>query len=82
MKIQCQKCHAIKPVPIFRWIAGTIFLLFAFGLGFYMLYSSLSVLWPLIVLPFIDYDTGVMTFALLGIPAYVGFAWIVGRVIK
>jgi hypothetical protein len=82
MKTECQRCHDIKPVPIFRWFAGTLFFLFAFGIGFYLLYSSLSVLWPLIEMPFKDYDTGAVTFGLLLVPAYVAYAWVVGRVIR
>jgi hypothetical protein len=82
MKTKCQKCGDLKPVPLFRWLAGTMFFLTAFGFAFYLLYSSLSVLWPLFMMPFIDYDTGVATFALLIIPGYLAYAWVVGKLIK
>ena len=55
---------------------------FAFSVAAYVLYSSLSVLWPLFLMPFIDYDTGVATFVIVLIPGYLAFAWIVGKVIK
>jgi hypothetical protein len=63
-------------------MAGTLFFIFAFGIAFYLLYSSLSVLWPLFMMPFIDYETGEITFALLLIPGYLGYAWIIGRAIR
>jgi hypothetical protein len=82
MKIKCNRCGEVTPVPLFRWIAGTLFLTFAFGVALYFLYSSLSVIWPLFLMPFIDYDTGVFTFVILLIPGYWAFAWIVGKIIK
>jgi hypothetical protein len=65
-----------------RWIAGTLFFIFAFGIAFYLLYASLSVLWPLFEMPFIDPETGEITFAFLLIPGYLVYAWITGRVIR
>jgi hypothetical protein len=82
LKTECQRCHEVKPVPVKRWAAGTLFLAFTFSIAFYVLYSSLSVLWPLFLMPFIDYDTGVATFVIGMIPGYLAFAWIVGKVIK
>jgi len=82
MKIKCNRCGDITPVPLFRYFSGVLFFVFAFFLVFYVLYSSLSVLWPLLYMPFIDYDTGVITFVILIIPAYLGFAWVVGKIIK
>jgi hypothetical protein len=82
MKTQCQRCHDIKPVPIMRWTAGTLFFLFAFGVAFYMLYASLSVLWPLFMMPFIDYETAEITFAILLVPGYIAYAWITGKTIR
>lgn len=82
MKIKCNKCGDITPVPLFRWIAGLLFFIFAFGIAFYFLYASLSVLWPLFLMPFIDYDTGVATFIILLIPGYTAFSWAVGKIIK
>jgi hypothetical protein len=82
MKTECQRCHDVKPVPIFRWFAGTLFFLFAFFIAGYMIWASLSVLWPLFLMPFIDYETGEVTVALLMIPAYFAFSWVTGRVIK
>jgi hypothetical protein len=82
LKIKCNRCGDVTPVPIFRWIAGTLLLAFLFGVAFYFLYSSLKVLWPLFLMPFIDYDTGVATFIILLIPGYLAFAWITGRIIK
>jgi hypothetical protein len=51
-------------------------------MAFYMLYVSLSVIWPLFLMPFIDYDTGVFTFVVLLIPGYIAFAWLTGKLIK
>jgi hypothetical protein len=82
LKTECQRCHEVKPVPIKRWIAGTLFFAFAFSLGFYVLWSSLSVLWPLFEMPFIDYATGEVTFGLLLIPGLWAYAWVTGKVIK
>ena len=82
LKIKCSRCGIITPVPIFRWIAGVLFFAFAFGVVIYILYASLSVLWPLFLMPFIDYDTGVATFIILLIPGYWVFAWVVGKLIK
>jgi hypothetical protein len=65
-----------------RWIAGTLFFLFAFGIGIYMLHSSLMVLWPLFEMPFKDYETGAVTFGILFIPGFVAYAWITGKVIR
>jgi membrane protein YdbS with pleckstrin-like domain len=82
MKTECQRCHDIKPVPIARWLAGTLFFMFAFGIAAYMLYASLSVLWPLFAMPFIDYETAEVTFGLLLIPGFVAYAWVTGKVIR
>ena len=65
-----------------RWLAGTLFFLFAFGIAGYLLWSSLSVLWPLFEMPFKDYETGEVTFGLLMIPGYWAYAWVVGKVIR
>ena len=59
-----------------------MFFAFAFSVAFYMLYGSLSVLWPLFMMPFIDYDTGQFTFAILIVPGYWAYAWVTGKVIK
>jgi len=59
-----------------------LFFSFAIGVAVYVLYSSLSVLWPLFEMPFIDLETREWTFALLMVPAYWGYAWIVGKAIK
>jgi len=82
MKTQCVKCGTIKPVPWKRWVAGLCFLIFIFGLGFYVLYSSLIVLWPLFEMPFIDPDTGWFCAGTGLIPTYWGFAWLIGKAIK
>jgi hypothetical protein len=82
LKIKCNRCGEITPVPVFRWIAGALFLLFAFGIAICALYASLSVIWPLFLMPFIDYDTGVATFIILLIPGYLAFAWVTGKIIK
>jgi hypothetical protein len=82
MKIKCNRCGTITSVPIFRWTAGTLLLTFLFGVALYMLYASLSVIWPLLLMPFIDYDTGVAVFVILLIPGYWAFAWGIGKVIK
>jgi hypothetical protein len=82
MKTECQRCHDVKPVPIKRWIAGMLFVTFAFCVAFYVLYASLSVLWPLFAMPFIDYDTMQATFGLMLIPGYVAYAWLTGKLIK
>ena len=81
-KIQCVKCGTVKPAPLARWLAGILFFLTLFGIGFYFFYSSMMVLWPLFEMPFIDQATGQVTFGLLLIPGYVAYAWIVGRVIR
>jgi hypothetical protein len=52
-----------------------------FGLGFYVFYSSMMVLWPLFQMPFIDPATGDVTIAFLLIPGYYAFAWLTGKVI-
>ena len=80
-KTQCVKCGTIKPVPFARWIAGLLFFTFAFGMGFYVFYSSMMVLWPLFQMPFIDPATGDVTIAFLLIPGYYAFAWLTGKVI-
>ena len=59
-----------------------VFLMAAFGFAFYILYVSFSVLWPLFEMPFIDYDTGQFTFAVLLIPGFWAYAWVTGKVIK
>lgn len=82
LKTECQRCHEVKPVPLKRWLAGMLFFAFAFSVAFYVLYSSLSVLWPLFQMPFIDYDSGVFAFAVLAIPGYWAFAWVVGKILK
>ena len=82
MKTECQRCHDVKPVPWKRWVAGALFFSFTFFVAFYILYVSLSVLWPLFEMPFIDYDTGQFTFAVLLIPGFWAYAWVTGKVIK
>ncbi len=82
MKTECQRCHDVKPVPIKRWIAGMLFFLFAFGVAFYILYVSISVLWPLFEMPFIDYGTAEVTFGFLLVPGFLAYSWITGKVIK
>ena len=82
LKTVCQRCHTVKPVPVKRWLAGMLFFAFAFGVVLYMLYASLSVLWPLFLMPFIDYDTGAFTFGMLLIPGYVACSWVIGKIIK
>ena len=82
LKTECQRCHTIKSTPLKRWLAGMVFFGFAFFVVFYMLWASLSVLWPLFMMPFIDYDTGVFTAAILLIPGYWVFARMVGKAIK
>lgn len=47
-----------------------------------MLYASLSVLWPLFMMPFIDYETAEITFAILLVPGYIAYAWITGKTIR
>lgn len=81
-KTECVRCHDVKPVPLVRWIAGTLVMLFLFGVGLYVFISSMLVLWPLFELPFIDYGVGQATIALLLIPGYLAFAWVTGKVIR
>jgi hypothetical protein len=82
MKTQCQRCGTVKTTPLIRWFGGSLFLSSLFAFGGYLLYSSLSILWPLFMMPFIDYDVATFTFAVSLIPGYLAYAWVVGKLIK
>ena len=82
LKRKCARCQTITPVPLFRWFAGTLFMTFMFSVAIYILWSSLSVLWPLFEMPFIDYGTGEVTATLLLVPGYYAFAWLTGKIIR
>lgn len=81
-KTECMRCHDIKPVPLFRWIAGTLVMAFLFGFGAYLFISSMRVLWPLFEMPFMDAGVAQWTIALLLVPGYLAFAWVTGKIVK